>query len=194
MIEHVDTGRRYIGKSIDVEKRIREHFARGFATRSASPLHRAIVKYGRDAFRHSLIEVCESDRQAIACERLWIRAFGSKEPNGFNLTDGGEGPAGMKHSESTLAKMRASRSVVSQETRAKLRDAGTRRIFSAETRAKMSASAAGHKVSESTRAKLSAALRGNKSAKGHVVSAEARQKLSDAAKRQWSARKESTHG
>jgi hypothetical protein len=82
-------------------------------------------------------------------------------------------PAGFKHSEATLAKMRAARigRALSAETREKVRLANLGKKHSAETRAKMSAAHMGNtygtggkglKRSEETRARMSAAQTGRR--------------------------------
>lgn len=165
MIEHVDTGRRYVGKSVDIEARVISHFEPSRRARSASFLHSAISKYGRDSFRWSVLEECPDDESARRCEVVWIRALKSKAPNGFNLTEGGDGAAGLSPSPETRAKV--SRALV-----------GIRR--SELTRARMSEAQKGNnyfkgqRQSPTTRAKISAAL------KGHPVSVAAREKMSKA--------------
>lgn len=153
MIEHTATGRKYVGKSVNVEVRLRAHFAPREGLRKGRHLYRAIAKYGRDAFTCSLLEECRDDATAIERERFWIRELNSRSPGGFNLTEGGEGPTGLRHSDATRAKLSAASlgnrhslgRPVSDETRAKRsRDAmGNRhcvgRVLSAETKAKIGA-------------------------------------------------------
>ncbi len=140
MIEHVATGRRYIGKSVDVERRIAVHFAPGQTAVRRSHLYRAIAKYGRDAFRVVVLEHCSDDEEARERESVWIHALETKTPNGFNMTDGGEGSAGIVMSAETRAKMGASQRLktVSTETKAKISAANKGKTRSAETRAKLS--------------------------------------------------------
>ena len=120
-----------------------------------------------DRRRILFLETNLSDVGAIALERRYIRWYGRKDNNtGIlrNLTDGGEGLSGRKHSEATKAKMRlaALGKKVSDETKAKMR-ANTignclrvGKTFSAESKAKMRASHLGHKHSEATKAKMRA--------------------------------------
>ncbi len=181
MIEHVATGRRYIGKSVDVEHRIAVHFTPGQHERSTSHIHKAIGKYGRDAFRVVVLEHCDDDETARAREVVWIRALETKTPNGFNLTDGGDGTSGFRPSDETRAKLSAARrgSKRSAETRAKMSAAQRGRPrHSDETKAKIAASklgntySVGRKLSEETRAKISA---GNT---GKEISADVRARMS----------------
>lgn len=59
----------------------------------------AILKYGWDNFTHEIL--CEGLSQEEACqmERKYIAEYNCKVPNGYNLTDGGEGMLGYKVSE-----------------------------------------------------------------------------------------------
>ena len=54
-------------------------------------LSRAIQKYGKENFRKEVI--CTADCKEILNlkEEYWISYLNSKAPNGYNLTDGGEG-------------------------------------------------------------------------------------------------------
>ncbi len=51
----------------------------------------AIRKYGKDAFSHEVLEVCETLEEANAAEERWIEALGTLDPaKGFNLMRGGK--------------------------------------------------------------------------------------------------------
>ena len=119
-------------------------------------------------------------------------------PNGYNIEHGGsdkdkvsaetrekqrQNNLGKKHSEITKAKMSASRTNPSAETRAKLSAVHTGRACSAETRAKIGNAQKGRVMPKETKAKIRAAR------KLQVFSAETKQKLSDAAKKQWARQK-----
>lgn len=143
MIEHVASGRKYIGKSVDVERRLRRHFSPAEVRRSPAHIHRAIAMYGREAFSCSVVEECSDDASARHRETHWIRTLGTRTPAGFNLTDGGDGATG-------------ARFIRSPEYRAKMRAAKLGGSHSAETRAKMSAAHMGRSKSPETREKMSA--------------------------------------
>jgi group I intron endonuclease len=85
------------------------------AARNGSPaaLHRAIRKYGADAFTLDVIDRVSTLDGAHRAERAWIRELGTLV-RGYNLTAGGEGclgrPSpmlGRKHSAQTIERMRA---------------------------------------------------------------------------------------
>lgn len=67
----------------------------------------AIDKYGWDNFYHEIIFSGLSENDAKYLEQLLIKAFDTKKPNGYNLTDGGDGALGYKPTEETLLKMSA---------------------------------------------------------------------------------------
>lgn len=179
MIEHVATGRRYIGKSVNVARRARAHLS---PTRSTKPSHlrNAVAKYGSAAFVWRLIEACPDNATALAREVHWIRTLGTRSPSGFNLTDGGEGMLGLSPTPETRKKIAASRRGWrhASASRAHLADCARGRPKSAETRRKLSVAGKGHKrnvgrpVSEETREKIRA---GNL---GKTVDSETRAKLS----------------
>jgi len=133
-IEHVATGRHYVGKSLNVEHRVGQHYrGRGGTDR----LQRALSKYGRDAFRDRLLEVCLTEADASEAERRWIVRLDSRR-RGFNVTDGGDGSSGYKHTPETKAKMRRPRS---PEGRARI--AASKRTMSADARERVSAARLG---------------------------------------------------
>ncbi len=188
MLEHVATGRRYVGKSINVRRRILDHLKLSGPRVSKSYLRRAIAKYGRDAFRCVVLEDCIDEATALAREVLWIAELGTRFPSGFNMTDGGEGVSGAIPSSETRAKISAGNKgkTFSAETRAKIGAASRRRKHTDEAKAKMSASRKGRKHTADTRAKMSAALLGNKRGAGHTISDETRAKMNAARRRESS--------
>lgn len=185
VIEHVATKRMYVGKSVDVARRVRAHFAPSSAAVEPSRLHNAISKYGSGEFTSTVLEECATAEEASEREIFWIRTLGTRSPKGFNLTDGGDGTAGLKRPGNNVGR------VLSAETREKIRIGNTGKKISPETIAKRSASIRGRvparnlrPVSEATREKLSAAGRGRK----HID--ETRAKMRQA----WARRKEVDNG
>ncbi len=161
MLEHVATGRRYIGKSIDVERRVKAHLS--LNEPNCVRLHNAIAKHGAAAFTWNLLEECADDADAVEREVVWIRSLQTQSPNGFNLTAGGEGSSGMKRPGINVGR------ALSAETRAKISAGNIGKTIGPETRARMSAAIRGRvparntrPVTPETRAKLSAAGRGRK--------------------------------
>lgn len=110
-ITHTASGRCYIGLTIEPRKRRNTHawLANKLPGRSAL-IHRAMAKYGRDAFIFEVIASATSWADAIEAERLLIlQEDAHVSCGGFNLTQGGEGPFGRTCSQETRDKISASR-------------------------------------------------------------------------------------
>lgn len=59
-----------------------------------SCFYHAIQKYGWDNFEHEILENDLTFEQACTKEKYYISFYNTKAPNGYNLTDGGEGSCG----------------------------------------------------------------------------------------------------
>jgi NUMOD3 motif len=120
-----------------------------------------------------------TEADAFQLEMLLIHLHGKiSDGTGIlrNVTDGGEGASGHRHSDSTKAKIGRPKSA---EERERISQALKGKPLSEETKAKMSASRRGKKKTAVTRASMSAAQR------GRVMSPEHKEKLSQAASRRW---------
>ena len=94
-------GKQYVGRDSNLPKRTKEHLS------GKSPqcrrIHRAIQKYGQDAFSVEIIRYPGISHEALnAIERWKIRQLQTLSPGGCNLTGGGEGG---KRSEETCQKI-----------------------------------------------------------------------------------------
>lgn len=92
-IKHIDSNKRYIGKSINIEKRIvyRKHYlsrpTRYFKGTNRH-LYNAVQKYGWDSFEISILETFEHvDEELIAQRELyWMMFYGTFDRKcGYNL-------------------------------------------------------------------------------------------------------------
>lgn len=129
-ITNIANGKKYIGITGDYERRRKRHLSRADAGRWISAIHAAIAKYGADSFRFDQIACARSWADLLELERILIAQHGTfcdgKSEGGYNLTTGGDGVRGRKHtmewrerrskaclgrtfSEETLAKLRAAR-------------------------------------------------------------------------------------
>jgi len=159
-----------------------------------------------------------SEADALESEIALIDLFGRKDKGTGclrNFTDGGDGVAGLRHTEDAKRRMSVGHKgrpswnkglSPSAEYSAAMSEGQRRRIdsrnrgqhwqLSTETRKKMSESRKGHTTSEETKKKISEAHLGRKatdetraklseSHKGHKTSNEARRKLSESIKRSW---------
>ena len=93
-IENIINGKKYIGKGKNAEKRMWE------SHKKCSAINSALKKYGNNYFKRYIIEYCELEKLTER-ERYYIKEWNTKAPNGYNLTDGGEGVSGYVPSEAT---------------------------------------------------------------------------------------------
>lgn len=147
-------GKSYIGMTTcKPVKRFKEHFYS--AKRGAKTLvSLAIQKHGAENVVCRVLVTAEGREYLSQIERDAIRVFGTRSPDGYNQTDGGDGaPLGNLYN---LGKKRSS-----------------------ETKARMSLSAKEKPaMSEVTRLKIAASLKGNIRSQGQKQSAETKAKRS----------------
>lgn len=96
LITNTVNGKYYVGQTIKaVATRMRFHWAQARAARDKMRLHRAMRKYGPDAFEWDVLATADSVEQLDLQERLWIIALDARNPDvGYNLAAGGEGGIG----------------------------------------------------------------------------------------------------
>ena len=163
LITNLLNGMKYVGQTTrTVEERFYEHKRENFY------LGKAIRKYGEENFNIEVIEECETFEQLNEREIFWISYLKCKQPNGYNLTDGGKGINGIteeariKKSKEMMGNKYALGYHHSDKTRKKMSVAHTGKKFTDEHRANLSAANMGHKVTPETRAKISAKKIGKK--------------------------------
>jgi group I intron endonuclease len=165
-ITHHESGKCYIGQSVDINRRwyIHRNYS-NIKEKNRSAIASALQKYGIDAFDFKILEEC-SREMSNDREIYWIAHFGSLSPNGYNMNTGG-GQA----------------FTFSEETRRKMSEGQKGQKQSEETRRKRSEAMKGHVVTEETRHKISKANKGeNNGMYGKIVSEETRRKLSESLK------------
>lgn len=91
IITNKANGKQYVGISKNLTSRWNTHIS---ANGSAPALHAAIKKYGKDEFVFSHICDAFDLDSARDIECMLIVQHNTKSPNGYNLTDGGEGVVG----------------------------------------------------------------------------------------------------
>ena len=107
-------GKLYFGKTSNPRKRWQQHLA----TVKIGPdehgryqyLHRAINKYGVDNFSLEVVGRYESEQEALEEEKYYIAKHNTFNGEGYNLTEGGDGASGYKHTLEAIQKMREFRS------------------------------------------------------------------------------------
>lgn len=148
-------GKCYIGQTTKTLKhRIGQHLYN--LNRENLAFHNAIKKYGEDGLTWSAIDTADDLEELNRKEMFWIEFHKSyvhnEYSNGYNLTRGGDGSMGFRHSKETCLKLRSDHlgTKASDETRLKM----------SVTRKGKTNGHLGTKASDETRAKMSATSRG----------------------------------
>lgn len=90
MIKNNINGKVYIGQSVDIKKRWREHRSAAYNLNSKDydmVIYRAIRKYGLNNFSFSILETCKIE-ELNEKEKYWIQNYDSKN-KGYNVSLGG---------------------------------------------------------------------------------------------------------
>lgn len=200
---NVINGKKYIGKTVSsMEKRRWEHEWHSETRRDTSPLfHRALRAHGCSNFFWEMLFESKSRAVLIRMEIAFIAEMKTKFPDGYNLTDGGEGWSGAVFTEehkANLSKAQKGRKT-SQETKDKISAANIGKKWTQEQKARFSQQCVGRKgvsPSQETRRKLSAATKGKKKPLGHGANVSKGRKgikfsemhkkhIQDASKKRW---------
>lgn len=91
-ITNLINGKVYIGQSINIEKRVKEHFYKAKCKKDVSynsALHSAIRKYGEENFTWEVIAECSID-DIDELEKKYIKEYNSIVPEGYNILSGGQ--------------------------------------------------------------------------------------------------------
>lgn len=174
---------------------------------SCQALSDAMVKHGKGAFTIALIEECASQKEMDDRETYWIEKLKTFAPGGYNLTRGGGGKYGYRHSAASREKMSAWQigKILTPEHRAKVsaslkgnqRATGMkhteatkqhlsrifsgvkRKPFTTEHRANIAAAKTGKKASNAVRAAMSIARHGEKNNQSKLTDAQVLEIRSD---------------
>lgn len=97
---HIESGKKYVGSSIDINSRKAAHIRAAKGNRGCS-FHRQMIQLGIENFAFEILELCEV---AVMAERetYWIEYYDTVE-NGFNVMPRGWGPH--EQSEAVRAKI-----------------------------------------------------------------------------------------
>lgn len=156
----IASNKSYIGLTCDsVKQRWSNHVSSAVKFSTNSVFHKAIRKYGRDAFVVEILLVLPSLAAASSAEISAISEFKTLIPNGYNVALGGAGTPGVRftHSAATRAKMSASAvgRPKSDQARKLMSIAKKGKPLSAEHCQKLSEVRMGKFRSEATRKKMS---------------------------------------
>ena len=117
---------------------------------------KAEKKYGIENFTKEYLAFCDTEERLNWFEKFYIKKYKAKEV-GYNLTDGGDGILGRKHTEETKQKMSEACKKYhhSEETKRKIGDSRKGKHHSEDSKQKMSEAKLGKHFS-----KLSEACKG----------------------------------
>ena len=189
LIRNKVNGKCYVGLTTrSIEERWKEHC--WDAIKPIQVLHKAINKYGADAFDVSTLASAIGGLDNLKeLEKQLVAQHNTLVPNGYNLTLGGDGVFGLKFSEQSIQKCKLSHTgfVHSEDTKQKMKLAHSEeknhffgQRHSEEAKARISAAKQGSigprlgiPVSEETRRKISETLTG-KPGRKHTPEAKAK--------------------
>jgi len=180
-IENLVNGKIYIGSSIDIQKRWRDHKnTLNRNTHHNGRLQNAWNKYGADCFRFTIIEIC-FNFVLLSREQYYMDTL--KPFYNISLTAGN--CLGVKHTAETRAKVSIAGKgrVFSDEHKKNLSLAMKGLIKSKEHCAHLSASKKGKTMSDEFKSKMRERMKGNNYALGNKFTDEEKAKVSDGLKK-----------
>lgn len=166
-IKNIINNKVYIGQSVDINKRFKQHLWGLNHNRHDNPhLQNSWNKYKEENFEFIVLEEVEDINNLDIQEQYWIDEFNSYN-DGYNLKLGGVSGRGYKFSEKSKQKMSEAKKgkpspnkgvSPSKETREKIRESNIlyyqNNPVSEETRRKISITSKGRKCKEEVKEKL----------------------------------------
>jgi group I intron endonuclease len=127
LITNKVNGKQYVGQTTKtLSHRWTEHLDySNNPNKRLTVFHKALFKYGKDAFSIEPLHGCVSKFEMDFVETFYIHFLGTKLPNGYNMTEGGDGVFGYKATDGTIQKIKEARAKqvmppVTEETRRKM--------------------------------------------------------------------------
>jgi group I intron endonuclease len=144
--------KKYVGLTTKgISQRISEHISAG------TYIGKALRKYGLQSFDISIIDSANTIDTLREKEKYWVKCYNSKFPNGYNLTDGGDGRLGYRTTEKTKQLMSRNRKGRIPWNKGLTKEVDNRlggRKLTEEHKNKIRQSLLGHRVKETTIAKI----------------------------------------
>ena len=97
---------KYVGQTTRTLKQRKSSHLSSSKKGSTYYLHRAIRKYGAENFKWEVIYNAASEEELNEKETYFIKEYNTNSQDGYNLTEGGRGIRGWKHSELTKEKIK----------------------------------------------------------------------------------------
>jgi group I intron endonuclease len=153
LIENKINKKKYVGitKQNPPRKRWSQHKSQKGPSQKQKPLHRAIQKDGKENFTFTVICQTKHKEEAIRLEKYFIQEYKThinEHKTGYNVTLGGDGVWGLKHTEESRKKMSES----ARKSYLNDPELGKRKVKSLK----------GRKQTKESNIKRSKALKGNK--------------------------------
>lgn len=202
IIENKINDKKYIGQTI---QNLEERFSRHKNLKDGYYLHNAMNKYGVENFIiRSIMDICSRDEKQLEKflneqEINYISHFNTFLGEGYNMTAGGDGFLGRKHTEETKKKISESGKgkkhteetkirlreinigkTLTEEHKKKIGKANKGKIITDEHKERLSKINIGKKHTEETKYKMSESHKGIN--KGKILTEEHKQKLSESHK------------
>lgn len=96
----------YVGQTTQsIKRRFKKHISSSNGEDNTY-IHNAIKKYGANKFVIYEIDSAKNQNELNNKEIYWIKKLNTKIPNGYNLTDGGDGIKGYHHTKETINLLR----------------------------------------------------------------------------------------
>ncbi len=159
-------GKKYIGKTIgEMSVRRKKHENRALQGYMEA-FRCALRKYGFNNFQWDVLFESNNEKILNIEEIYYIKEQNTKPPNGYNMTNGGDGLTGItdktrkKMSESHKGKKQTQEQIEYRSL--KIREAKRKNPVTKETRQKLSEANKGKKCTEETKKKISEANKGKK--------------------------------
>lgn len=125
----------------------------------------SIKKYGKENFKREILKENIHCQTALDLyEQIYIKKYNSQNMKlGYNLSNGGYGTNGYKHTDEAKLKMSKAHEnrIISEQTRKKMSDNMKKRKHSDETKLKISKANKGKIISESQKESISKRMIGN---------------------------------
>ena len=104
IITNLINNKKYIGQSVNPQRRFKSHLSRAKTNADNSPIHMAINEYGKENFSLDIIEWTKDYNQR---EKDLIIEYSTLSPKGYNIAKGGEEPPhsyGLDHHNGIISK------------------------------------------------------------------------------------------
>lgn len=107
IVTNLVNGKQYVGQTTRLEKRFKEHLR--VSQVQCPVMNKAIRKYGSENFSFDTLAKAKSQDELNEMEKSFIKKLKTLAPYGYNLSPGGLGTSGYKHSKKSKENMSITR-------------------------------------------------------------------------------------